>query len=384
MKAKLIDYQSYGSFHEMFNASFMLMCSSIFEMVDMTTGYKSYENQVRLCRDLNIPYPANLKAKQCNVIEKDSGSANIQRFIIAACRWLRDFVTLPKDTYLITNYTNPFALPIILVLNRLWRKKIVITLHGELELIEKPTESRLRPSHWYAKIYRVCLNHLLEKSNVKVLVLGHGIRENILSHFPHIAQNVIAINHPYIFPDKQESHIHNDVLTLGILGRMDEKKGLNDLIKLADHLSSKHDNPRVIIRSIGARPVGFDTTRHANIEWSPEFGLSRSEYATSIEKVDYILMLYPVNSYRYTASGIAMDALCYKKPIIGYRNSYVDAMFKSDKIGYLADTFEELTDIIEKVIASRPDISIFAESIINCRKRFSIEYNAKLLKEALK
>lgn len=382
-KSILIDYQATGSFHEMFNLSLLLMCSCIFEKVEIRTGHSAYKNQINLCQNLGIEYPSNVVSKLKRVINRDGSSAALLRTIIAELHWLKDYITLSNDECLITNYSNPFALPVLLIANQYLKKKVVIAFHGELELLENAPSSILKPSYWYAKIFKFCFEHLTERSYVKLMVLGDGIRQNILSHYPRISENVIAINHPYLFPNSIVRPTSPEKLTLGVLGRLDNTRGLDILIRLSEDLKEHIEKGRLQLKSIGPRPIGLDCNKYTTIEWGSTEGLSRVEFAQRVQSVDYITMLYPVDSYRFTASGVAMDALCYLKPIIGLRNSFVNAMVEKDSIGMLADDYDGLVRIIKSELEKKSDQNAFVTELKKTRQRYSIEYNAKILENVL-
>lgn len=53
----------------------------------------------------------------------------------------------------------------------------------------------------------------------------------------------------------------------------------------------------------------------------------RDELEARVKKLDFILYLYPTDSYQLMASGAILDALSLQKPIIALKNDYFDYIF---------------------------------------------------------
>ena len=61
------------------------------------------------------------------------------------------------------------------------------------------------------------------------------------------------------------------------------------------------------------------------------------------KKLDYILFLYPRNSYKLVARGAIFDAFKFGKPVIALKNDYFNYLVsKGQKFGYFFDTIDEL------------------------------------------
>lgn len=50
---------------------------------------------------------------------------------------LKEYFLLSKTDTLILNYSNVFAYPFLLFINRFIKKKVLVTFHGDLELLSK-------------------------------------------------------------------------------------------------------------------------------------------------------------------------------------------------------------------------------------------------------
>lgn len=382
-KARIIDFYSIRSFHEMFNLSLMLMCSEIFTKVDIVLGKSSFFNLKCLCNNLEIRLPENISISTKTICEKETSWGAFVRTFMGGFQFFKEYIFLGMDTCLISNYCNPFALPFILLLNRFLRKRVVITCHGDLELLEKCPKTIWKPSFLYGIIFKSSFKYLLSKSNVSILVLGTSIKNNIIAIYPIVENNIIAINHPYIFSGTNELPQHSDTLIIGALGRLNKQKGLDSFLQIARHFNQQIQDGKLIVKSIGGKPYEINTKDWTNIKWGGECAMNRDEFEKEVNTLDYILCLYPVDSYKFTASGIIMDALRFLKPIIGLRNNFLKTIPVHYKIGYIGDTMDEVIGFIDKELDQKTGSSVLISEMQKVQDLFKISYNAQLFNLAL-
>lgn len=244
-------------------------------------------------------------------------------------------------------------------------------------------------SFWYSLIYKCSFKYLLSRSNVYILVLGASIKNSIIELYPQVEQNIISINHPYIFPDEErilevvDLMKNCDILTIGVLGALDEKRGLFQFLQLAEYFKKQIVAGKLILKSIGKKPKDLNVDKWDYIQWGTESAMSRNEFEKNIYSLDYILCLYPVDSYKLTASGVAMDALRFMKPIIALQNNYLRTITKGYKVGFEASTLDEIKEIIETELHRKTEPMTFKVDLLKMRTFFGISYNAHLLKVSL-
>ena len=78
--------------------------------------------------------------------------------------------------------------------------------------------------------------------------------------------------------------------------------------------------------------------------------LSKKELEDRASMLDFILFLYPKDSYRLIASGAILEAISLKKPILALRNDYFNYLFKKfGDFGYLTDSIEGLISLINTI-----------------------------------
>lgn len=387
-KAKIIDFYSVKSFHEMFNVSFILLCGEIYSEIKVTLGKTTYKNLLHICKNNKIIIPDNVSFKINKVYEKDTKWGAFIRICIGSLKIWKEYFFLPKANTLILNYCNVFAYPFLLLANRFINRRMLITFHGDLELLSKKKIKKHKISFLYSIIYKCSFQHLLAKSNVHILVLGTSIKNSIIELYPQVERNIISINHPYIFPPENEIFKGNtlknsNVLTIGVLGHLDKERGLDQFLQLAKYFKREIEDGKLILKSIGKRPKDIDLDQWSYIQWGTESVMSRSDFERNVYSLDYILCLYPVDSYNFTASGVAMDALRFMKPLIALQNNYLRTISKGYKIGFEVFTMNEIQKIIEAELYRKTDPIIFKNDLLKMRTLFSIKYNAHLLESFL-
>lgn len=386
-KAKIVDFYSIKSFHEIFNISLILMCSEIFSRVEVILGKTAYENLLLLSQNNAINIPSNLSIRVRSVYEKDNQWGALIRTFMGGFRVLVAYLFLSKDTTLILNYCNVFAFPFMLFLNRFLRKKLLITCHGELELLLASSLQKYKPSFWYTIIYKWSFLYLVHKSNAKILVLGTSIKNNLLKLYPRIKNNVININHPYLFTEKElikdENGKKNIPLIIGVLGHLNEYKGLSNFLYLGECFKKEIAEGRLILKSIGKLPDNLEIGKYSNILWGGKDVLTRNEFEKQVSQLDYVLYLYPQQSYKLTASGAVLDAVRFLKPIIYLKNDYLCSITKGFKVGFEGATMEELVCVINNELKNKTPITSFRIDLLKMRNMFSVSYNVQLFKSGL-
>ena len=352
-KIKIIDYYSIKTFHEVINFSLLMICSKIFDKTTYVSG-KSAQMNIKKMHEL---YNSNsIKYETAYTFETDSSWAARMRDIWGVITTLYYYFITSYNTLIFYNYTNKISLPIILILNSLLRKKIIFVFHGELEFLTGNV-SYLKTSGWYKYSMDLSFKYLFKLSPAYILVLGDSIKSNLLKRYPHINNKILSICHPY-FTDTQFSSkavrsrpSTNTTVKIGTIGIMKQEKGLSSLITLSSKLKDLIKEKKIELYHIGKVYTDKKEYLVNEIYWiGNAIGLDREEFDKHIQQLDYLLFLYPTNSYKLTASGAIMDAVKLRKPIISLHNDYFDYLMGKAPIGYMGNTLDELEQIIRKVV----------------------------------
>lgn len=383
-KIKIIDFYSINNFHEIVNFCLLQSFCKMFSSVEYKIGKSVYNNIKRQLENENLTF-SNLKLEKKWVVEKDTLLGAFLRILFGFFIVLKEYIFLRKNEYLYINYNNPFALPIILFLNTFYKKKVLIIFHGELELLITKVSKR-KLSYLYTTLNRFSFKFLLNKSNIKIIVLGYSIKNNLSSLFPKIKDNIISINHPYVFKEHQNSSIRlSNQLTIGTVGVLNTQKGLNELIDISNHFSKEIKAGTLKIKVIGKTEKTFNKGDFKNITWSPDTFIPRDVFDKEIDTLDFILYLYPKDSYKLTASGAIFDAFSREKPIIALENDYFKDTIENMKVGYLCNSLAEIISTIENLL-TKDSLQIkesFTEDIKAIKKYFEIDYVTNQLKSAI-
>lgn len=367
-KVKIIDFYSTKNFHEIVTYCLVEMFCNVCIEVEFILGQSAYRNMQKMFQNDNKKY--NLFFKPRFVVEIENSFGAFLRMLLGCFFVLYEYLITPKSTILYYNYNNPFALPFLLIVNRIFNKKVIIIFHGELELLIKSIPV-YKISNLYKYIHYYSYKYLLNNSGVKALVLGHSIRQCLLDMFPVSENSIVSIEHPYIFKVKRKHAISNSKLVLGTVGHLTSDKGLYDLLKIADILKNEIEIGNLTLKVVGKKPVNIDVNIYKEIIWQLDDYIPREKFDKEVNSLDYILFLYPKDSYKLTASGALLDAISNEIPIIALKNPYFNEMLKGTNIGYLCDSIDELIGVIRMLLDT------------NNRTELNYENQFSLLKEKL-
>lgn len=380
---KIIDSYSVGQFHEVFNTCLVAMCDIISTEVELFTSESAAVNFISRFNEHFSEYtlPSISTYKVNSKFDKKSA---FKRTLKGAFLSTKEYLKAKRKQILIYNYTPSLSFWLVALVNRFLKKRVVFTMHGELELITKPIEKRhLRGL--YTLLNKIAFK-FIPGSRAKVMVLGDSIRDNLLLRYPRLKNNILSICHPTwngVDGSQVEGVLcENRPLKLGTIGLMNGPRGWNSLKYLSDHLEAEIREGTVEIKVIG-RYESNELSLH-NIKALSDGGfICREDFERNIKNLDFILYLYPSTSYKLTASGAIMDSINLGIPFIAIRNEYFEYLCGDNPFGFFADDDTELVGLIKRLIRNKTGIN-FTEAYKDIKKKVSIDYNAFLLKEQLK
>lgn len=257
---------------------------------------------------------------------------------------------LGGNTKYLTTTLSPINHPIKIIIDRLFRKKNDnVILHAELELLKHDTSLSI------SKIFMLIWKKLIKSSEngTNYIVLSPHIKDNLIS-IDKIFKSFSAGFHP--FPESFISNLKNDCknkkVRIGIPGLIKpETKGVNIIFNIEKSLIDLDLIDKIDLFLIGRASRGFKIPNESKVK-APfleyKAPVDQKTFDNEIRNLDYILLPYPHDSYKLTASGAVFDAVKYKTPILGLKNSLFDYMHQNKFFpGELFDSEEEL---IEKVL----------------------------------
>ena len=352
-KVKIVDYFSIYTFHEIINYSLLVICNELFNGVTYVSGKTAQNNMKRLMTDMGYISEDTLSYKTVPVYNKDTPVGAVIRDVCGFFITIYQYIVTPYHTLLIYNYTNKLSLPFILLLNIILRKRIIFLFHGDLEYLISRV-SYVKTTGWYKKCMQLSFCFLFGKSPAYIFVLGESIKNNLIKLYPHLQPYILSIYHPCFYEDNRlnkSQSLNSKAIRIVMVGAISANKGLMEYISLASSLKDLLSQQKLELYCIGkvnSKNIELPDT----IVWKTQSGgLPREEFDAQIQELDYLLYLYPVDSYKLTASGAVLDAVKWHKPIIALHNEYFDFFMKDAPIGYLAYSMAELEQIIRQIVA---------------------------------
>lgn len=354
-RIQYIDSFSTGSFHVQINACLLKMLMMLYPH---EVAYHSSSSNKKEVVGLVPELEGDIEWNKLFVYEGKSKYAILFRYIFSAFLNIIILLRSKNNQVLVFNYNNPFSIRTVNCLNKILRRKILIVCHGELERLY-PKED----SGFLAKLITFFVRNFFQKekgfdSHITFCVLGESVLHNLKDVIsPELYKHFHVIEHPYIYsyPDTLKQKIHEDgILNLGVVGSFSYAKGGRSFIQLVEEFN---DDTNVRFSVTGSVSYGGEELKSLGVSFPKNDGKGQipiEEFSERISQLDYILFLYPSDSYKLTASGAIMDAIKWGKPIISIRNDYFENIFrKYGEFGFLVNDFSEMKDKIRSLIKTQ-------------------------------
>ena len=351
-RIKYIDTICTNSMHIVFNASLLSLCR---ELSSQIIFYGERMNQIEVLNTLKEnSFPTDfIETKSIFLPEGNSKYKHILNFFISFVYNTYFVLFSNKNDILLFNYNNLLSIRFINFLNKICHKKIIIFCHGEMELLEKQSSG-------YGLFNKLLLflgkKFFLNKNihiqrDIIFFVLGDSILSNLKKIIPeNIYTSFHSIDHPYFFKREiKEEERESNSIKIGTVGVFSKQKGGDDFYNICKSIN----NPNIEFSITGRIFYDVKKLTALQIDLPPNKGksmLSKKELEDRASMLDFILFLYPKDSYRLIASGAILEAISLKKPILALRNDYFNYLFKKfGDFGYLTDSIEELISLINTI-----------------------------------
>ncbi len=243
----------------------------------------------------------------------------------------------------------PLAHIFISFLNSLLRKKCTICLHGQMEAYLDNT--KIGMSKYY---YRVSKFVFKKNDAIDYLIFGESIKNN-LSYLFTAKKKLIVIDQPYIYQEVKEKEIFpvKTNYTLGILGRFDHSKNINDFFTFVDSLAQEIIENKIIIKIIG-KVNGEIPDKYKSLISFYYKTLTKEEFEKEALQLDFVISFTDENYYKATPSGVFFDCIKWELPILSLNNDFIEYYFTKYKVGEVFYKTSEMVSFVKNNIL-KPD-----------------------------
>ena len=264
----------------------------------------------------------------------------------------------------------PLAHIFISFLNSLLQKKCIICLHGQMEAYLDNT--KIGMSKYYYKLSKFVFK---KNDAIEYLIFGESIKNN-LSYLFTAKKKLIVIDQPYLYQDikEKDNAINNTTIALGILGRFDHSKNINEFFTFVDSLAQEILEKKIIIKIIGKVNCEIPSKYNEQISFYDRT-LTNQEFEKEILQLDFVISFTDKNYYKATPSGVFFDCIKWELPILSLNNDFVNYYFtKYDNLGLIFNTTSEMVDYVKNNLM---------ESDFRNSKYVSFIKNIKIVKKQL-
>jgi len=260
-----------------------------------------------------------------------------------------------KNIKILLTAANPsmiWALKLLCPL-KLRKYQIQIIMHGGLSGI-----SGWRSQNPFIRIQdQLSAFSFFNWKNINYIVLEGFIKDRLLKSVPKLGGNVWTLAHP--FPELQQHHNLLELkkpIRFGYLGVATERKGFTQFLKTAAIINKKlpaeaefHAIGRIHgeYRGKDLPELRFLSTQPGTVQ------LSREDFIAKLKTMHFVCFFFDEQYYRYSASGVLLDAIAFEKPIIGSKlKIFQDLTHEFGDIGYLCES-QSYTEAIHNIVKTR-------------------------------
>jgi hypothetical protein len=266
----------------------------------------------------------------------------------------------------------PLAHIFISFLNSLLQKKCIICLHGQMEAYLD--ETKIGMSKYY---YRLSKFVFKRNDAIDYLIFGESIK-NKLSYLFTSRKKLIVIDQPYIYQEIKEKEIFpvKTNYSLGILGRFDHSKNINEFFTFVDSLAQEIIENKIIIKIIGKVNCEIPDKYKSLISFYNKT-LTKEEFEKEALQLDFVISFTDENYYKATPSGVFFDCIKWELPILSLNNDFIEYYFTKYKVGEVFYKTAEMVSFVKNNLL-KPDFrtnhyEVYIENLKMLKNQLSIQ-----------
>lgn len=357
-----IDQTSERDHHMVFNSSILKILLKMYPLEKITShgnasNHKSIKELLNDNEVKNITFKPIIYTKSksdskvlkgLNYIVKENRRRLVFKEILSNASE-NDLVFLSITTfssfYVFKRLKAKFKVPTIAVLHG--DLDFVYNANGRIEKLIGATYKKIfgtfAPNFYYLLLNKISKDYLMQDGFLK--------REEILE-----------IDHPYnmLAVDTTEKEIaNNSIFSFGHIGSMEVmRKNSHYIYQLAEKCSAEIAENKVSFQVIGLTTPSvipyknkWVTEMTGNLKENKPDYLSREDYESKLQKLDYSLFFYDTNQYIFRTSGAIIDAIAACIPFVVLKHPIFDYIFKeAGNVGFQCNDLEEMQNLIKKII----------------------------------
>lgn len=291
---------------------------------------------------------------------------------------------IKKSDVIFIGLAFPYAINLIYICSNLMHKRVYITLHGEMQhFIEQNREVYKSRQSVYFRKMKFALSR--KSGFVSYIVLGSPIYEAVNFVF-NSKSDVIVINHPAKFYDLNYDIKFTLPLKIVLIGGCLKRKNGEKIFELARFLENEIEKNLVEFKIIGILGSDLKDVDNGLVKYFDNV-VAEDTFQEEIKRADFSLQLTTDDICKAIASGTLIDSVYWAKPMLALSSSYFN-YFATDfyKNNLVFESIEAMSEGVKKIILEF-DIEKYKQCVLETivmREKFSIEYNAALLKRQLR
>ena len=214
--------------------------------------------------------------------------------------------------------------------------------------------------------------------DVRFLVLEPHIVGNLVATLPAVAAEIDVIHHPCLVAEVpwQAPSQSAGPLRLGLLGIAGPSKGLDVFARVAQRVVSVAGDAAEF-RLIGKVQRGWRDLDLSGISGPRPFSedwLPRDVFERELANLHYVVLPYNMDYYALAASGVLLDALCWRKPIISFRTPAIDELTaRFGEIGHVCADENDMFATVQRLLRGFDDKRYQAQ-----RRNLDAAYRSRL------
>lgn len=376
---KYIDINSTGVFHLGFNASSLLMMSEIYDEV---IYYASSSSAKLVKNELGGEWPKNVIYHKIIVVDPKNKVNKLLKLFFQIWYTIIFIIISNKKNTIYFNYNPILSLPLINFLVKIFKNKVIINVHSEIDFLKNNVFYDL--NRMSVKILQLLKsNHYEWAKTLYFCCLGEHIKKNaeiFLSN--NFNEKLIFFEHTWIFKNNiicKKNVDHKNIFNIGFVGTISENKWLDSLIYLREKLPLSKYNITAIGRILCNSKLLLDN--NVNFVKSADYKFISSELMKEeIAKQDYIVFLYPTDSFKLIASGSIFDAIDAEKYILALHNDCFDSLYNRAIFGELFYNIDDIVDYLQNYHRTQVNNLIDYQTV---KYKLSPKFEAKKFKSIL-